>query len=93
MKKRPDVYGEYYEWVKGFDICAVSDDRCLGGLTGHHVKTVGAGGKDYGNVVPLCTRHHTAVHTIGRISFERQFGVDLHAIAHGYAEMWEQRAP
>lgn len=46
-----------------------------------HVVSTGAGGKDRGNVVPLCRPHHDQQHLIGVKTFQRKHGLDLAAIA------------
>ena len=79
-KRREGVYGEYFDWVRGRPcLCAFAEvgPNCFGGTVGHHVKTVGAGGKDERNLVALCVVHHTEVHGIGRRTFEDKYGVDL----------------
>lgn len=54
--------------------CAVCSGR---GWWAHHVKSVGSGGRDLYNVVPLCVHHHTEVETSGRKSFEAKHNIDL----------------
>ena len=79
----PEVYGAYHQWI-GTLRCLLqerSDHRCAGRVTGHHVRSVGAGGKDVGNEVPLCERFHREVHRIGRRTFEDRYGLDLAAEA------------
>ena len=40
----------------------------------HHVKTRGAGGCDSSfNLMPLCRKHHTEVHTIGITSMSEKY--------------------
>lgn len=75
----PEVYGPYHDWVGTLD-CLIGerpDHRCAGRVTGHHVRSVGAGGKDRGNEVPLCERAHREVHRVGRETFEGRYGIDL----------------
>ena len=52
----------------------------------HHVVSVGAGGDDIGNVVPLCRPCHREVHDNGREWFERIRDVDLMALAFEVSE-------
>lgn len=47
--------------------------ECFGGIDPHHVRTRGAGGRDKSNLVPLCRKHHTELHTIGRYTFEDKY--------------------
>ncbi len=82
------VYGPYHDWMAHFP-CLINVG-CYPQAVGHHVKTVGAGGQDFKNEVPLCVIHHGEVHRIGRKAFERKYGLDLAAIAeqisHQYPE-------
>jgi hypothetical protein len=62
------------------------------GMLGHmpisecaHVKSRGAGGKDAGNMVPMCMRHHRQQHAVGIKTFQAAYGIDLRAIA---ARVW-----
>lgn len=75
----PEVYGPYHEWISGLR-CLLSDHpdhRCAGRVAGHHVRSVGAGGTDQGNEVPLCGRAHREVHRVGRETFGDRHDVDL----------------
>lgn len=91
------VYGSYFRYVKGFP-CAVEGDRdeCLGEITGHHLKSVGSGGQDAGNLAPLCAKHHTAIHTLGLYDFDRLYFNDLKLYAKAlwdrYRESFEESA-
>ena len=76
MKKKR--YGDYHKWVNG-QTCIISHCPLPG--VGHHVKTVGAGGEDWANEVPLCGIHHNEVHTIGRKTFEAKYRINLSAKA------------
>lgn len=42
----------------------------------HHVLSRGAGGLDC-HCVPLCRKHHSQFHSLGRLGFEQAWGVDL----------------
>lgn len=55
-----------------------------------HVTSRGAGGKDIGNMVPLCKAHHVSQHIIGIRSFERLNNVNLRAEALRYAELYRE---
>lgn len=82
-KKRADageVYGDFHRWcaTRPCAIAKVPGSGCTGVVAGHHRKTVGAGGKDASNEVPLCTKHHTEVHTMGETRFEAKYhGIDM----------------
>lgn len=73
------VYGSYHRWIGTFP-CAVGRD-CFGAVKGHHLKTVGSGGEDVANEVPLCIKHHSAAHGLTLADFERIYGVDLETVA------------
>lgn len=51
-----------------------------------HVRTRGAGGKDLGNVVPLCRRCHSQRHDLGLEWIRETYGVDLAAEAAALAK-------
>jgi hypothetical protein len=76
------VYGSYFRYVKDFP-CAVQGEgvECFGEVTGHHLKSVGSGGQDAGNLVPLCAGHHTEIHTIGMHDFDAKYFNDLKLMA------------
>lgn len=87
----PAVYGPYHAWVGTLD-CLLRKHpghRCGGRVTGHHLRSVGAGGTDVGNEVPLCGRAHREVHRIGQRSFATRYGLDLR----GEARTLRNRAP
>lgn len=46
-----------------------------------HVRTKGAGGKDRGNIVPLCRRHHDEKGCKGIGWIQQTYGVDLWVVA------------
>lgn len=50
--------------------------ECWGSIVAHHVRTKGAGGKDKGNTIPLCGRHHREWHDKGRISWQMKYNID-----------------
>lgn len=68
------VYGSYHRWVKQHP-CAVKGEGspCFGDVDGHHIRSVGAGGVDANNTVPLCRGHHTEWHTIGPKRFDEKY--------------------
>src|SRR5580698_1483587 len=69
--------------------------RCLGPTEAHHVRTAANSGMGMkppdSTAVGLCTRHHRALHTVGKRTFEARHGVDLVAEADRLAR--EQPAP
>lgn len=77
------TYGSFYRWVRDNHGCAVAGegDECFGEIDGHHIRSVGAGGRDAANVSPLCRKHHTLWHTIGPKAFDARFFNDLRLYA------------
>lgn len=55
----------------------------------HHVKSVGAGGT-YRDIVPLCRTHHREYHDVGHDTFEKKYGLDLHAEAARISNMLDK---
>ena len=51
-----------------------------------HVRSRGAGGGDWANVVPFCRRHHDEQHSIGVAEFEDRHKVILEVVAGFIAE-------
>lgn len=78
------VYGSYHRWI-GTWPCLLANASCWGTVAGHHVRSVGAGGEDYANEIPLCTFHHGVIEAKGRLTFEARYGLDLEAVARGMA--------
>jgi hypothetical protein len=54
--------------------CAVHNSDCYGEVVPHHTKTKGAGGSDYATI-PLCSKHHTEIHLIGKDTFMTKYGL------------------
>jgi hypothetical protein len=79
----------FREWIRGLRCvaCPETATNHPERMDAHHVKTRGAGGRDEGNLAPLCWMHHNELHGIGRDSFAEKFGVDLSAVA---ARLWTQ---
>lgn len=50
-----------------------------------HVRSRGAGGQDFANVVSMCTPHHREQHDSGIQSFQARYGLDLEAEANAIA--------
>ena len=46
-----------------------------------HIKTVGSGGPDTENIVPLCHFHHQELHNVGIITFQVEYNVNLKNVA------------
>lgn len=95
QKKRQEaglVYGPYHRWI-GTLACLVKNWACYSTMRGHHVKSIGAGGQDHGNEVPLCDFHHLfELPSMGRKAFEEKHGVDLAAEADQLKEHYPWKA-
>jgi hypothetical protein len=83
--KEGKVYGPHHQHVKALARCVmagIAGHVCGGEWDSHHVKTVGSGGKDAGNVVPMCRDAHREVHALAPSKWEAKYpGVDLKALA------------
>lgn len=81
-KRRKDgafhhTYGPEFIRVSSMD-CCVCGKR---GWWAHHLKTVGSGGRDQGNLVPLCVEHHSEIERVGRLTFEDRHHIFLSEVA------------
>ena len=62
--------------------CIVQAGDCAGPIDVAHTKVGGMSRKaDARFTVPLCRRHHRALHTVGRETFETTYAVNLEAAA------------
>ena len=58
----------------------------------HHTRAGGMGMKaHYSTIVPLCHHHHQQLHTIGVLTFERRYGLDLAQEAAAVQTRWEEK--
>jgi hypothetical protein len=73
----------YRAWIRSFP-CSVPDCGAWP-IEAHHVTTRGAGGRDEGELIPLCKSHHDTWHTQGRLTFQRRYGINARTIA---TEVW-----
>lgn len=87
-ERRAETDGPCADLARSLPCLVWSNGRslCVGPTEPDHVRARGAGGKDAGNVVPLCSGHHSERHTIGIRTFERRYGIDLEAEARKIAE-------
>ena len=102
MRRDPETgwihtYGPYHRWLKGKP-CDVSvygnGHRCDNSkTTGHHRKTVRSGGRDYGNEMVLCRKHHSLIEAEGEARFKRKTGVDPEAAAERWRIEWDRTHP
>jgi hypothetical protein len=89
-KKREGVYGKYHQFVSNLP-CALIRGECKGTISAHHIQTVGAGGIDAKNEVPLCMYHHTLLHQLGQHTFAQRYELDLEALALAYWNEYMRR--
>jgi hypothetical protein len=87
------VYPEFRSHVRKLSCLACQKERMtqgdefnfapnLGDVSDpHHVRTVGAGGHDAENLVPLCRKHHGEIGSITMIRFQIKYNIDLRTIA------------
>jgi hypothetical protein len=64
---------------------------CKGAVECAHVKTRGAGGKDRGNCVPLCTAHHRQQHDVGIKTFAEWYDLDLADMARELERQYDEQ--
>lgn len=82
------VYGEIHLFTKRLP-CVLSDvDGHVcdfypnpSGCDSHHVRSVGSGGQDENNTVPMCGAAHDEVHRLGLTTWCEKYGRDLRSIA------------
>ncbi len=85
-KPKREIDKKYLEYIKTLP-CACKDETCVGEIAPHHTTTKGAGGSDY-LTVPLCAKHHTQCHDMGRYSFQRKLGVSFDEIVNKCQKDW-----
>jgi len=71
------MVSEYTRWIHRQPCCICG----RGPVDAAHVRTRGASGGEYDNLVPLCRHHHIEQHTIGIHTFQRKWQVNLRDIA------------
>lgn len=67
--------------------CCVPSCNALPPSDPAHVRSRGAGGKDWANVVPMCRRHHRQMHDVGIETFQARHGLALEVVAGRVAEL------
>lgn len=75
----------YGDWLRSL-ACVVTgctDDR----IECAHVKSRGAGG-DWTSTVPMCRTHHSSLHALGTLTFQRRHGLDLSDLASVHQLRW-----
>lgn len=58
----------YLSWIGGLP-CGAPKGSHHGPVDAAHVKSRGAGGADFGNLIPLCRWHHARQHEVGIQTF------------------------
>ena len=88
------VYGGQarVDWMKA-QPCIVQAGDCAGPIDVAHTKVGGMSRKaDAKWTVPLCRRHHRALHSVGRETFELTYSVNLDAAAAETERQWQEVA-
>jgi hypothetical protein len=84
--KKNEINNEYRNHIRDFPCCVLKD--CFGIVHAHHVTTKGAEGKDEANLVPLCAKHHSEIHLMGRNSFKEKYFLNLEDLADRLYKSW-----
>lgn len=80
---------ERVAWVRSL-LCCVGTRYCEGPTENAHTVGGGAGRRaGYETIIPLCRWHHRALHHIGTKSFERDYNLDLSALAAAIDSRWK----
>ncbi len=77
--------------MEGWPCLLLNTRECSGVIKGEHIKTVGAGGRDRENEVPLCTHHRNRRHDMGIKTFPRHYKLDLEVAALWYWRLYKDR--
>jgi len=77
------VKGSYFRWAKTKPCTFLfrGNHRCWGGMTAHHVRSVGAGGEDFENCLPVCEGMHSEIHSSTKEEIWMRYQVDMRAEA------------
>ncbi len=92
--RQGEVYGDYHRHAAAAYECVAHRHPkhvCVGDCTGHHLKSVKSGGKDFGNVVTVCAQLHAELHTRGRSWVEQRYNLNLKWEAEQVAIDWQKR--
>ena len=76
FKKQTARSVEYLDYIQTLG-CAICGQQA----EPHHAETGGVGMKcsDY-LTIPLCRQHHNEIHQIGKLTFQRKYGIDIKSI-------------
>ena len=102
-RERDDrVYGSHHSFIKegACDVrlrqrangsiheCGFFADRP--NIEGHHIKSVGSGGEDRNNEVPLCPAAHDEAHSLSVSDWCRLYHRDFKSVAAIYTEQFDE---
>jgi hypothetical protein len=93
------VKGPHHHWIANEPcvlagapghVCGFTEDQPA--ICGHHLKTIGSGGEDRNNEVPVCALAHIEFHAAGSISrMCDRHGRDFRSIACIYTERFDRQ--
>ncbi len=81
------IYGPYWIFASWLPCCVCG---AVDGAPADHWKTVGSGGRDYGNCLPVCVAHNDR-HELGRETWQGFYRVDAEAVCECVRQLWEER--
>jgi hypothetical protein len=79
----------YRAWIRTLG-CEVMGESCSEVMHACHLVTRGHGAYDWGNLVPLCAKHHSEQHTGGITGMADRYGVNLWRSAVRLYQLWLQ---
>ena len=88
---RRDAPDGFLDWVRTLWCVVPVEHEFRPVIEIAHVRSRGAGGNDFGNVVDLCSHHHREQHQIGIRSFEAKYNIDMAQEAQRLATEWNNR--
>lgn len=85
LRETPQIRCDsHLKWVRGFECVASGHGCCSGRIEAAHKRTGTDGGMSVKPsdtwAFPACTAHHAEQHSIGELSFQAKYGLDLDAI-------------
>lgn len=80
----------YLAWIRRLPCLC-----CLGPSEPHHCNPKGHGGEalkasDY-RCIPLCRKHHTEAHSLGKETFARRYGIDYEKVIDKLNRIYRER--
>lgn len=89
------IYGSHHSWIGSLP-CVLADvdgHRCewFDGIptVGHHLRSVGSGGEDRRNEVPVCGLAHAEFHALPLSAICRKYHRDFKSMASEYTERFD----